>query len=245
MARAARSRSRSSSVAASASSTNGEIVSSVAGRISIPPVVPSSGGVDTQTGCATPFLLRRGSPRTGPVVLGVRPTSSPSAVTISAASRLSIVRPCFPDEVADAAAERKPADPDRACVPETKLRGHGRRPLRVTSPRRQSASARARAGRDRSRAASAARGRAPALADTVAGVAVAAASDRSSRPLSRANDAAADLGSDQANGRWQRAPSNIGRTPDAPVRTRRRRVDHAAGELGAGRAGMQRSNARS
>ena len=40
------------------------------------------------------------------------------AVTMSAASTLSIVRPWLADEVADPAAERDPADPDRARVAE-------------------------------------------------------------------------------------------------------------------------------
>ena len=87
----------SSSGAASASATKPAITSGVAGRISMPPTIWRARGGGTGAGSRRRSCRRRrGSPRTGPGA-SRRPTcsSSPSAVTTSAAIRSSIVRPCL------------------------------------------------------------------------------------------------------------------------------------------------------
>ncbi len=87
----------SSSGAASASAMNPAIVSTVAGSSSIPPTTVSSGCSANRNRVATPKFPpppRIAQNRSGSCSASTR-WSSPSAVTISAASRLSIVRPCL------------------------------------------------------------------------------------------------------------------------------------------------------
>ena len=171
---------------------------------------------------------RRGSPRTGPgCVLASTSRSSPSAVTTSAASRLSIVSPCLRDEVADAAAERDPADPDRAGVAEP-----GREAVRAA------AAVYSRGGQpglgprgpavdvDVERAHVRRSSTMPPSVDAVPGAAVAAAADGELEPgLARERD-------DAARRRRRRRPARSRRVAVdaadedlcAPGRSRRRRV---------------------
>ena len=87
----------SSSGAASAAATNPAIVSAVAGRISSPPTIPGSSCSRNWNRVTTPKLPpppRIAQKRSGSCSSSTTRTA-PSAVTISAASRLSIVRPCL------------------------------------------------------------------------------------------------------------------------------------------------------
>ena len=87
----------SSSGAASAAATNPAIVSTVAGSNSIPPTTPLRSWSWKCRRVATPKLPpppRMDQNSSGWVSASVR-TVRPSAVTNSAASRLSMVRPCL------------------------------------------------------------------------------------------------------------------------------------------------------
>ena len=94
-------------------------------------VQPKAGTASRRRSCRR----RPGWPRTGPGACPHRRgRSSPSAVTISAASSESMVRPSLADEVSDAATERDAAEPDRAGVAEAGGQAmRGRRP-RCTRP---------------------------------------------------------------------------------------------------------------
>ena len=101
----------SSSGAASASATNPSIVSGVAGNMSIPPTTVSSSCRRNRNRVATPKLPpppRIAQNRSG-CVSSSTCRVSPSAVTISAASRSSIVRPYF--------RRRKPTPPPSVMPP--------------------------------------------------------------------------------------------------------------------------------
>ena len=95
--------------------------SGVAGRIEHPAgdradrVQPVAGSASRRRSCRR----RRGSPRTGRVVLARRRRRTrPSAVTTSAREQVVDRQPVLAHEIADPAAERDPADPDRAGVAE-------------------------------------------------------------------------------------------------------------------------------
>ena len=70
-------------------------------------------------------------------------SSSPSAVTTSAASRSSMVSPCLRTRKPMPPRERDAADPDRAGVAEARSRGRARRPRRCTRRRSGPVSAQA------------------------------------------------------------------------------------------------------
>ena len=144
----------SSSGAASAAAMNPAIVSGVAGRISIPPttlgdvVRAGTGTGSRRRSCRR----RRGSPRTGPGRCSASTrSSSPSAVTISAASSVVDRQAVLAHEVADPAAERDPADPDRAGVAEADREAVGADRGRCTRPRSARSRPRRSARRRRSR----------------------------------------------------------------------------------------------
>ena len=87
----------SSSGASSESAMNRSTVSAVAGSTSIPPTLPGRSASRYWNRVTTPKLPpppRSAQNRSGLVSASAR-RSSPSAVTMSAASRLSIVRPCL------------------------------------------------------------------------------------------------------------------------------------------------------
>ena len=125
----------SSSGAASAAAMNPAITSGVAGRISMPPtIVGRARGAGTGTASRPRSCRhRRGSPRTGRDPCRHRRAGPrPSAVTISAASSVVDGQAELAHEVADAATERDPAEPDRAGVAEAgreAVLGRGRRVL--------------------------------------------------------------------------------------------------------------------
>src|SRR5215218_6825084 len=110
----------SSSGAACASATKAAITAGVAGCTSRPPTNWRSSCSRNWNRVTTPKL--RPPPRMAQNSSGCDWSSTwsnwPSAVTSSAASRLSMVRPVLADQVADPAAEGEPADPDRAGVAE-------------------------------------------------------------------------------------------------------------------------------
>ena len=230
----------SSSGAASAAAMNPATVSAVAGRISIPPTI--SGDL------VEPVLEARRDaevaaaaadrPEQVRMVLGVdQQAAAPSAVTTSAASSVVDRQSELAHEVADAAAERDAADPDRAGVAEP-----DRQPVRsdvpsVTSAAVSPVSAHAvRPSTSMSRPLMSDRSRTiAALGDAVAGAAVAAAADGElqSRLAREAHDVGhvVDVGDLDDDGRS--AVDRTGRPPSGLGRSRRRRRDDLALEIGA------------
>ena len=110
----------SSSGAASAASTNPAIVSGVAGRTRIPPVASSTGWRWYRNRVATPKLPPPPADRPEEVRMAGRVDLEPRAVRRDDLGAEEVVdrKPVLAHHVADAAAEREPADPDRAGVAE-------------------------------------------------------------------------------------------------------------------------------
>ena len=181
----------SSSGAASASATNEAIDAGCrrqhehARRRSCRPRGAGTGTGSPRRSCRR----RRGSPRRGPGA-SLRVDAEQLAVRGHDVGGEQVVdrEPVLADEIADAAAEGDPADPDRAGVPERRWPGRGRRPRPCT--RAAVRPVWAHAVRPSTSMSSAFMSRQveddPALGDAVAGTAVAAAPDGELEAASRA-----------------------------------------------------------